>query len=61
MDIEWHEITGYVVACFTWIYGKMPSTCEGWTDLVAFMIVVVTFVFITMPKAWDYQKARWKK
>ncbi len=61
MDIEWQEIAGYFVGFWTWMYGKLPVTCEGWTDFLAFLIVAVTFIFITMPKAWDYQKERWKK
>ena len=58
MEIDWQEVTGYTVGFFSWIYGKFPNSYEGWTDLIAFLIVAVTFVFITMPKAWDFQKAR---
>ena len=61
MEIEWQEVAGYLVGFWTWAYGKLPATCEGWTDLVALLIVAVTFVFITLPKAWDFQKGRWGK
>ncbi len=61
MEIDWREITGYLVSFFSWLYGQMPNTCEGWTDLIALLIVVVTFIFITMPKPWDFQKKRWEK
>lgn len=61
MEIEWEEIVGYIIGFLTWMWGKCPTTCEGWTDLVALLIVVVTFVFITMPKAWDFQKERWRE
>ncbi|WP_041279570.1 MULTISPECIES: hypothetical protein [Desulfobacula] len=61
MEIDWKEVIGYVVGFFSWVYGKLPNTCDGWTDLIAFLTVTVTFVFITMPKAWDFQKKWWGK
>jgi len=61
LGIEWHEVTGYVTGFSAWAYKHLPASYDGWTDLMAFSIVTVTFIFITLPKAWDFQKARWKK
>lgn len=57
----WHEIIGYSVGCGTWFWKMIPGSCEGWTHIFALLIVAVTFVFITMPKAWDFQRKRWGK
>jgi len=58
MGLDWKEIFGYFVSLFVWLVGFLPKTCEGWTHLLAFFIAFVTFFFITLPKAWDYQKNR---
>ena len=55
----WHEIAGYSAGLFAWIYKFLPGTCEGWTKVFALLTVTVTFIFITLPKAWDFQKKRW--
>ena len=61
MEISWKEIVGYLVSFFTWLCGYLPTTCEGWTQLFALAIVVITFFFITLPKAWDFQVGRYRK
>lgn len=61
MEIDWQEWTGYCVGCFSWVHGMVPGTCEGWSQLFTLLIVSVTFLFITLPKAWDFQKKRWGK
>lgn len=57
----WHEFVGYGVGFCAKAYGMLPGTYEDWTHLFALMIVAVTFIFITLPKAWDFQKKRWGK
>ena len=61
MDLKdwWHEIAGYGVSLGSWFYHILPGTCEGWTKVFALLIAAVTFIFITLPKAWDFQKKRW--
>ena len=56
-----HEVTGYSVGIGAWFWKMLPGSCEGWTHVFALLIVAVTFFFVTMPKAWDFQKKRWTK
>ena len=57
----WHEVAGYSVGIGAWFLKMLPSSCEGWTHVFALLIVAVTFIFITLPKAWDFQNKRWSK
>ncbi len=63
MNLEetWHEITGYSVAVFTWFYNVLPSSYEEVNIFITFLILISTFLFITLPKCWDNIKKRWKK
>jgi len=61
MKLDIAEIWGYIVGSVAWLVGWLPCTCEGWTQLFALMIVMVTFIFITLPKAYDFQRRRFKK
>jgi len=49
------------VSFFGWFFHLLPNSCEDWTKLFALLIAAVTFIFITLPKAWDFQKKRWAK
>jgi len=56
----WQEITGYSVSFFGWFFHSLPGTCQEWTQLFILLTLIVTFFGITLPKAWDNIKKRWR-
>jgi len=59
--MDWQEWTGYCVGFFSWLYSLLPGTCNEWSQLFTVLILGVTFLFITLPKAWDNIRKRWGK
>ena len=53
-----HEIIGYIA---TWVCIHLPKNCDEWSSFIGVLIGGITLVFITLPKAWDFQKERWRK
>ncbi len=51
------EIIGWVVSFCCWF---TPAHCDHFAKVLAVLIGVVTLLFITLPKAWDYQVQRWR-
>ena len=54
--MEYGEIWSYIVSGFSLIWNIIPHTCEGWTTLFALLIMMVTFFFITLPRAIQNKK-----
>ena len=50
------EIWSYVVSGLAVVWSWIPHTCESWTTLFAMLTVMVTFFFITLPRAIALQK-----
>lgn len=47
-----------LISCLCWF---TPDHCDYATKIIALFIAIVTIVFITLPRAWDFQKARWEE
>ena len=61
IKFDWEEKMSYLVSFSIWVIGCFPIDCVGWTHLLAFLITFITLVFITLPKAWDFQRKRYYK
>lgn len=46
--MDWEEFWSYIIGFFGTV---LPILCEGITVIFAMLIVVVTFLFITLPAA----------
>ena len=51
LNMEYKEIWSYLVSCLSLLWNWIPHTCENWTTLFAMLTVIVTFFFITLPRA----------
>lgn len=52
------ELIGVFVGFFCWF---TPEHCDHVAKIVAVLIGIITLLFITLPKAWDYHKKRREK
>jgi len=54
--MEYGEIWSYIVSCLSLVWNIIPHSCEEWTTLFALLIMLVTFFFITLPRAIQNKK-----
>ena len=54
--MEYGEIWSYIVSVLSVAWNVIPHTCENWTTLFAMLTVMVTFFFITLPRAIALRK-----
>jgi len=59
--LDWEETASYCVSLWAWMTGIFSRNCEEWAHLFAFLTIFVTFVCITLPKAYDFQKKRYQQ
>ena len=59
--MDWKEFWSYFVSGLSFLLSKIPHTCEEWTSLFIMLTVIITFFFITLPRALRFQKCLNKK
>ena len=55
--MEHGEIWSYIISGLSLIWNLIPQTCAEWTTLFALLTVMVTFFFVTLPRAINLHRS----
>ena len=59
--MDWKEFCSYFISGLSFLINKIPHTCEEWTSFFIMLTVIVTFFFITLPRALFTKRYLYKK
>jgi len=59
--MDWKESWSYFISGLSFLISKIPHTCEELTSFFIMLTVIITFFFITLPRALRAQRCLHKK